>query len=163
MSLWQIQWLSTNSSSQCANSRNSNSFPQESYIRNEFRISCLQTGHLGVDSRSTEIAHSWQHTKCPHGMNADRLLLIRQITHNSPSGTSPVSSSDAIWVSASGLAAWLCRWSCLFCLHSFHLFQFLKTIINHVLKKNYFWLWSDQCFLSIINLVCHSGMKQPTE
>ena len=81
---------------QCANSRNSNSFPQVSYIRNEFRISCLQTGHLGVASRSTEIAHSWQHTRCPHGMNADRLLLIRQITHNSPSGTSPVSSSDAI-------------------------------------------------------------------
>lgn len=102
--------------------------PQESYIITEQRIVCLHTGHLGAKSRSTDKAHRWQQTRCPHGTNADRLLLIRQITHNCPSGTSPVSSSALTCESASLLAEAFCCWTCLWCLRSFHLFQFLKQI-----------------------------------
>lgn len=98
---------------------------QDSNIRTEFRISWRQTGHLGATSFSTDMAHPWQHTRCPHGMKTERLLLIRHMTHNCPSGTSSISSSG--WGSTSPLIVCLCCWrSCLCCCHCFHLFQFLR-------------------------------------
>lgn len=110
-----------------------------SKIRTEFRISWRQTGHLGATSRSTAMAHPWQHTRCPQGMKAERLLLITHMTHNCPSGTSSISSSS-IWGSTLFTACLCCR-SCLCSFHCFQLFQFLKnqhvcncpntTVFNH--------------------------------
>ena len=112
--------------------------PHVSYTLTEPRIACLQTGHFGARSRSTENTHLWQQTRCPHGINAHRLLLMRQITHNCPSGISPISSSSTSsdsglllpWLasasaSASSLAR-ICLCSLLRSHHCFHLTQFLK-------------------------------------
>lgn len=105
--------------------------PQESYILTEPRIACRQTGHFGDKSRSTEKAHLWQQTMCPHGTNADRRLLIRQITHNCPSGMSPTSSSSTtsdseLLLLLSPSTARFCSCALLYSHHCFHLFQFLK-------------------------------------
>lgn len=107
-------------------SRNQNlMIPQDSYILTELRIACLQTGHLGDVSRSTERAHLGQQTRCPQGTNADLRCRNKQMTHNCPSGTSPSATSSAASAAAASLSWMYCRWLCLRCLQSFHLFQFL--------------------------------------
>jgi hypothetical protein len=122
---------------------------QDSKIRTESRISWRQTGHLGATSLSTDIAHPWQHTRCPHGIKTERLLLIRHITHNCPSGTSPTSSSES-----ASMIVCLCCWICLCSFHCFHLFQFLrkwKFVFKSILttKKNI-----------ILNHLCNSDDYQ---
>lgn len=99
------------------------------YILTKFLIGCGQIRHFGETSYSTNRTPKWQHIKYLQGMKAVHCLIIRHITHSSPLGTSPSSSSVVFSVGAWLLLRLSCRcYDCWWRLHSFHLIQFLCKI-----------------------------------